>query len=319
MQHAFPRLLGDIGGTNSRWCWELAPGEYGRQISYKTAEFDGPEPMLEQIIEAHPHYRLKSVGIAVATPVLGDEIRLTNANWRFSIKALNRKMAVPVQVINDFAAQAYALARIPDSEMLAIGPRQDAPRAVKLALGPGTGLGVAQLLPLCTESESCWLALPGEGGHCSFSPNTPLDAELLHFAWKRWSHVSWERIISGMGLELIYEFLANRSENPHPALDAASITKADNPDGLEAMKYFSRLLGNAAANYALVTNAVGGVYLAGGVLKHFGPNFDHVGFRTGFENKGRFASWLNSIPTYLVQDPLAPYKGLSYYLDKAAV
>ncbi|HET8706351.1 MAG TPA: glucokinase [Pseudomonadales bacterium] len=320
MARAFPRLLGDIGGTNSRWCWELAQADYGPQIHFKTADFSGPDAMLKQILQEHPNYRLQAVGMAVATPIMGDEIKLTNANWRFSIRELSQQVGAPVQVMNDFAAQAYALARIPDEQMLAIGPQQDAPRAVKLVLGPGTGLGVAQLLPLCTESESCWLALPGEGGHCSFAPNSELDVALLQFAWRQWPHVSWERIISGMGLELIYAFLAERSQNPVTTLKAAEITRLaeQNADCRDSLQYFSRLLGNAAANYALITNARGGVYLAGGVLRHFGTHFDHSAFRAAFESKGRFASWLNAIPTYLVQDPLAAFKGISFYLDEVA-
>lgn len=320
MARAFPRLLGDIGGTNSRWCWELAQADYSPSIIYKTGDFTGPEAMLKELVQAHPHYRLQAVGMAVATPIMGDEVKLTNANWHFSIQALSQQIGAPVQVMNDFAAQAYALARIPDQDMLAVGPQMEAPRAVKLVLGPGTGLGVAQLLPLCTDSESCWLALPGEGGHASFSPNSALDIELLQFALQHWPHVSWERIISGMGLELIYAFLAQRSGNAVKTLTAAEITASAeaNKDCQAAMHYFSSLLGNAAANYALITNSRGGIYLAGGVLQHFGQYFDQQAFRNAFESKGRFAGWLSAIPSYIVQDPLAAFKGISFYLDEVA-
>lgn len=318
MHPSYPRLLGDIGGTNSRWSWELAAGQYSPLITFKTTDFLGPEAMLAQIINSHPHYKLHSIGIAVATPILGDEIKLTNANWHFSLADLGNKIGTSITVLNDFAAQAYALARFHAADILPIGENKVAKRATKIVMGPGTGLGVAQLLPLCTDSESCWLALPGEGGHSSFSPNTDLDIELLRYAKKQWQHVSWERIISGAGLELIYSFLAERNQSKIKILEASEITTQaeKNPLCIEAMHYFSTLLGNAAANYVLIANAQGGVYIAGGVLGHFGNYFDQKKFRAAFESKGRFSEWLHSVPSFLVQDPLAAFKGISYYLDK---
>lgn len=238
---------------------------------------------------------------AVATPVEADRVKLTNSPWAFSIEATREALGLArLEVINDFVAQALAMPELRESERTALGggaPVKERPIAV---IGAGTGLGVAALLP----AANGWRPVPSEGGHVSFAPHDELEAAVLARLWQRFGQVSNERVLAGPGLVNFTRALAEIAGESLPELEPRDVV-ARARDGtcrfsIEAVHRYPRLLGAAAGDLALTFLARGGVYVAGGVALAMGDLFDAGRFREGFIAKGRFAPYLEQIPTWLV-------------------
>lgn len=299
-------LVGDIGGTNARFA--LVTGDRQALVQMQTLPTSGFAD-LGEAVQAY----LQQTGvnaptqacIAIANPIDGDWLRMTNTAWAFSIEDTRQRLGLQtLRMLNDWEAMALAAPSFTDRELLALGNANaceavpDAPRAL---LGAGTGLGVSSLV---RARSGEWVPLAGEGGHVTLSPGNAREAELLRVLWQRWPHVSAERVISGMGLENLYTALAELGGTQAPVLDAASISQraldGQDPLCMEAVETMCVLLGRVAGNLALTLGARGGVYLGGGVLGHLRPLLPGSGFRAAFEDKGRFAPYLARIPTWLI-------------------
>ena len=187
--------------------------------------------------------------------------------------------------------------------------------ATKAIIGPGTGLGVSGLL-WCNHH---WTPIIGEGGHVSFSPQTELEAELLKRAWKTHAHISAERLICGDGLLLLYKLLCDIHNVEYQEIEQAEITSRAQqrscPVCVEVIDVFCAVLGSVAGDLALTLGAFGGVYIAGGIVPKLGELFYHSDFRTRFEAKGRFDTYLQRIPVYILpDDPYIPLTGCAAHL-----
>jgi glucokinase len=220
-------------------------------------------------------------------------------------------------VINDFSALALALPDLSAAELRPIGGGAPVPGAPKAVLGPGTGLGVAGLVP----ARGAWLPLAGEGGHVDFAPGDEREVEILRRLKRRWDHVSVERLLSGPGLVSLYQTLAELeaggevSEAPTPEAVVEAARAAEDGMAGAALRTFCAVLGAVAGDLALTLGALGGVYLAGGIVPRLGAAFDEAGFRRRFEAKGRFADYLARIPVYVVMAPHPALRGLARCLD----
>lgn len=238
---------------------------------------------------------------AVATPVESDRIKLTNSPWAFSIEETRRALGLErLEVINDFVAQALAVPGLGETERITLGggtPAKGRPIAV---IGAGTGLGVAALLPVSTG----WRPVPSEGGHASFAPHDEVEAAVLARLWQRFGQVSNERVLAGPGLVNFTRALAEIAGEALPELEPRDVVERARARTcrfcLEAVHRYPRLLGAAAGDLALTFLARGGVFVAGGVALAMGDLFDAARFRQGFVAKGRFAAYLEQIPTYLI-------------------
>jgi glucokinase len=181
-------------------------------------------------------------------------------------------------------------------------------------LGPGTGLGVSGLIP----ADDRWIALGSEGGHATFSPQDEREDVVMQYARKKWSHVSFERVCAGPGLELIYRALAARAKKRVPAqFDPAEVVQraqAGEPLALEAVECFCGVLGTFAGNIAVTLGALGGIYIGGGVVQHLGELFAASPFRARFEAKGRFEAYLANIPTFVITAEYPAFLGVSAIL-----
>jgi glucokinase len=188
------------------------------------------------------------------------------------------------------------------------------PRSVVGLIGAGTGLGVSGLIP----AGDGWIALGTEGGHTSFSPQDEREIAILQYAWRQYPHVSFERLLSGSGIELIFRALADRAGVPERNLDAPEITRLalDGSDALcrETIDVFCAILGTAAANLAVSQGAFGGIYIGGGIVPRLGLYFDQSPFRQRFEDKGRFADYMKGIPTFVITAVDATLLGASVIL-----
>ena len=317
-RHGFPRLLGDIGGTHARWAWQDATDPApSRIVVHRCAAH-------ASLLDSARHYlaeqRLPApaqMAIGIATAVTGDEVRMTNHPWVFSIDALQRALgAERLVVINDFTALALSLPWLGADDLRALGGGRAAPGGAIAVLGPGTGLGVSGLVP---DTRGGWVPLAGEGGHVTLAAADEVDADLLARLRARFGHVSAERVVSGPGLATLHAVLCERDGvSAHladaPAIAAAAVEGSD-AQAVEAVHRFTGFLGNVAGNLALTLGARGGVYLGGGVVPRLGRAFDAAWFRRRFEDKGRFAGYLREIPTWLITAAAPALLGASRALD----
>lgn len=325
---ARPRLLGDFGGTNVRLALQR-PGRAAGDIRlYHAADFPSAAAVLERYFGelALPlRQRPKAAAFAFAGPIAGGQVRMTNLPWTVSFATLKRRFGLTqLLAMNDFAAVAESLPYLKPRDRRKIGAPgmkggQPAPGLPLAALGPGTGLGVAALIPIAGLRDH-WQAIATEGGHVTLSPVDETEDELLSELRRRFGHVSAERAISGQGLENLYAALTALRGEPRDA-EAADITRmagAGDSVAREAIRHFCGMLGTVAGNLALAYGARGGVYLAGGIIAKLGPLFDDGLFRERFAAKGRYRDYLAAIPTYLITHKLPAFVGLAAALDREA-
>ncbi|MFT5394442.1 MAG: glucokinase, partial [Gammaproteobacteria bacterium] len=186
-------------------------------------------------------------------------------------------------------------------------------------IGPGTGLGVCSFVPMPAPG----FALPGEGGHVTYAPQTDREHAIVERLKARYSHVSAERVVSGPGLVALYEAIVSLNAGPTTSLSPAQVTARGlgNEDcaAVEALAVFCAMLGNVSGNLALTLGARGGVYIAGGIIPKLGTTFAQSPFRASFENKGRFQRYLARIPTYVITTALLGLRGAALALRDSPV
>lgn len=301
-------LLGDIGGTHARFGY-CEDGESGYHPigTYQVAAFPTFQSVLEQLKSDIDDLALaQSAGgeacLAVAGPPHVDTISFTNSAWRFDRPMVLDMLGLrAVKIINDFAAAARALPLLDASQLEKVGGGTPEPGAPCVALGPGTGLGVATLV---TSHAGEPLVISGEGGHVDFAPVTNVEAAVLDFLRARYGRVSIERLCCGDGITNIYQALAHHRgltvEHATAAQIGAAATQAEDALSRETMAMFFAVLGAAAGNFALTLGARGGVYIAGGIVPRYLDLLRRSDFRARFLAKGRFADYLSGIPTYVV-------------------
>lgn len=316
-----PRLLADVGGTNARFALELAPGNIDLIDVLPCADYPSLAAALLAYL-ASPAVAGAGVAavrhgaIAIANPVTGDLVRMTNHHWAFSIEALRLECGFDtLAVVNDFTALARSLPLLSNAQKHQVGggaSQADTPLGL---IGAGTGLGVSGLIPSATG----WTALLSEGGHVSFSPVNETEIAILRFAWREFEHVSAERLMSGVGIELIYRALADHRQLPAEAIGAPEITRRGLAgDDLcdQVIEAFCCMLGTVASNVAITLGAQGGIYIGGGIVPRLGARFDRSGFRARFEQKGRFAKYLAQVPTFVITAEYPAFVGVSAILSE---
>ena len=325
-----PRLLADVGGTNARFALESAPGQIGfidvlPCAGYPTlaaalqAYLASPTLLGADVVGARGAgagaSRIRHAAIAIANPVTGDLVRMTNHHWEFSIAALRQECGFDTLLVeNDFSALARALPYLDPCQKRQVGGGAARSHSAMGLLGAGTGLGVSGLVP-CAEG---WSALRSEGGHVTFSPANETEIAILRFAWGRFDHVSAERLLSGVGLELIYRALAQHSGQPDRQLVAPEITRRALAGECalcnEVIDAFCGMLGTVAGNLAITLGAQGGIYIGGGIVPRLGERFAASPFRSRFEQKGRFVAYLAQVPTFVITADYPAFLGVSAIL-----
>ncbi len=313
-----PRLLADIGGTYARFTIETAAGVFAHAASLRCAEHADLHAAVSAYLSglpAHAPSRIDHAAVAIANPVEGDEVRMTNYPWRFSIEHMRQRLNLKtLVVVNDFTALAMALPRLAPGQRRQVGGGLARERSVVGLLGAGSGLGVSGLIP----AGDGWVALGTEGGHTSFAPRDEREIAILRHGLSLYPHLSHERLLSGPGLELIHNALRERAGLPTLTLSAPEITRraldASCAVCAETLEAFCAILGNVAGNLAVTLGALGGIYIGGGIVPRLGPYFDRSPFRSRFEDKGRFSDYLRAIPTYVVTAEQATFVGASAIL-----
>jgi glucokinase len=312
---AFPILIGDIGGTNARF-WVLGDSfaEPQQFPNVRTADFETIDQAIQQEVLDKTSKQPRSAILAVAAPIEGDEIPLTNCDWIVRPRQLIEQLGFSdVLVINDFEAQALAIASLSDDDRLPVGPRADAPVASRVVLGPGTGLGVAGLV----HARDMWFPVPGEGGHVDLGPRSARDLAIFPNIERIEGRVAGEQILCGRGLVNLYRAICKTDGIEPLYSDPADITShglsGHNAQAFETLTLFVTYLGRLAGDMALIMMAKGGVYLAGGISQKIIPALKRPEFRAAFEDKAPHTALMRQIPTFIVTHPQAALAGLASY------
>jgi len=305
-------LLADIGGTNVSFALSTDGDLFGHR-SYKVADFAGLDQAIDHYARDRPGLALTAACFAVACPISGDQVDLTNSAWSFSKNSIQSHLSVDrFLVVNDFKALAAAVPSLDATHIIVVGSGAPAPDPAFPAcvLGPGTGLGVALI------GAGGGTVVDGEGGHMAFAALTEEETEVCRVLRKRFGRVSYERLLSGSGLENIFDALGvvgGYSEamiRSEAAVILAAVTE-DVPDAraVRALDLFCGVLGAFAGDLALLTNARGGVYLGGGILPRMRPFLQKSDFRARFEDKGRMSRIVQAIPTFGIDCDDAAFRG----------
>lgn len=311
-------IVADIGGTNARFSRVALDTLALDQVAvYPCADFASLADALRHYQQQQQLTAIKDVAIAIACPVTGDDVRMTNFHWQFSIKEMQLQLQLnTLLVMNDFTAVAMCLPALADDQKIQIGGQAaiaDKPMAV---LGAGTGLGVAHLIPAGEK----FIPLPGEGGHVDWAAQNEQEWFIQQHLAAQYGHVSPERLLSGPGLEAIYQALAAYQQCDVAPLSAGEIGQqalsGSSTLAAAAVNQFYASLGSIAGDLALTLSTFGGVYVAGGIVPKLLPLLGGSEFRARFEAKGRFNHFNRQIPIFIVTAEQPGLLGAAVYLKQ---
>jgi glucokinase len=294
-------LVADIGGTNARFALaDIGQGmpRLFRQETLPTADYASLPHAAEAYLAKHGMKPLMA-SFAVACPVNGDEIRLTNRAWAFSQRELQASLGLEHQlVINDFGAAAMAVLAIGDGDRVILhGTAESQRRGPITVIGPGTGLGVALIVG---DDRRGWQVVETEGGHVSFAPQVEEEQRIADWvAARHHGRCSNERLLSGLGLSYIDAVLAERDALRDPADIVAAALAGHDVAARRSLARFCSIFGSVVGDAALIHGAKT-VAIAGGIIPRFIPYLRASAFRERFLAKGRFASYLESVSMHVI-------------------
>lgn len=316
-------LAADVGGTKT----DIALFEYqdgqlsmGREAIFPSAEYPSLEAIILEFLGGlAPPSRLC---IAFAGPVQHGKAKATNLSWEIDIAQLQSEVGIPgVYIINDLEAEAYGLAALQGGDFSTVyAPAAPEPGNVAI-IAPGTGLGEAGMF----WNGRVQYPFATEGGHTDFSPRNSQDWEFLLFLQQQFGHVSWERIISGPGINQIYNFLRdvkgweesqwmkdNWQEHNRPAIISQG---AKNGSALcvETLRLFIRYLAIESSNQALKFKATGGLFIGGGIIPKIWNDELKAVFFDNFFEVGRLRHLLEAVPVHIVLNPKTPLLGAAHF------
>lgn len=303
MSDAALMLALDVGGTKT-WLGAYQDGtptpERVYEGRFENSGYSGVGDIIDAFLKDK---KIKGVGAAtlsVACPVEDNCGALTNLGWSIDSDALKKRFDIPqMTLINDLAATAIGLLHLPDEDLhvLQEGVAKPGNRAL---IAAGTGLGEASLF----WDGKGFHAFASEGGHTDFAPRTFEEMELLRYLLGIYGHVSYERVLSGAGLEAIYNFVNEGRNANKTRFNAAEIAgyalRNSDKACCRALDIFISIYGAEAGNLALKTLATGGVYLCGGIAPKILKALKCKGFLDAFRGKGRFEGWLTRIPVRVI-------------------
>jgi glucokinase len=311
-------LAGDIGGTKTRlalFSHDKGACDALEKTAFLSQEYDSLESILRLYL-GDKNYKISGASFGVAGPIIDQKAKVTNLKWIVDKTSLQEFLGgVDVHLLNDLHAIASAVPNLKPDEIEQLIPGKPDPRGAIGVIAPGTGLGEGFLI----WDGDRYQPHPSEGGHSSFGPQTPLQLELLNYMDDIYSHVSYERVCSGMGITNLYSFLREAKGLHEPQWLKAQLAEIDDPTPviaqsaleksaeicMQTMDLFVSILGSEAGNLALKILATGGIYLGGGIPRRIMPLLQGDTFRDGFLDKGRFADMLTHVPVYVITHPHA--------------
>ncbi len=324
-------LTGDIGGTNTRLAlFRQVAGQLQCQhhATYPSADYDSLEQIIVAFIasQSEPSAQVHSACLGVAGVVINGRCNATNLPWVMDEAELAAHCQLStVRLINDLQAAAHGVLALDEHDFVDLNPHaQLNPVGNRAVIAAGTGLGEAILY---WDGEH-YHPFATEGGHCDFASADQLQDDLLIWLRARWgAHISYERIVSGPGLQEIYHWLIAsereqeqsairsrmRSQNASAVITETALAQQD-PACEQALQLFIRIYAQEAGNMALKSLATGGVYLAGGIAPKILPALQSALFLQSWLDKGRFSTLLQKIPVKVVVHPQVSLIGAARFL-----
>jgi glucokinase len=315
-----PVLAGDIGGTKT--LLRLVSASHGvlHTQRYDSAGYSGLDAIVHAFlasVDADLDARPRVAVFGVAGPIVDGAVTTTNLPWHFSERGVAEACGFDVvRFLNDFEATAYGVLGLPATSIVTLQHGEPRAHGAMGVLGAGTGLGEALVVDRRTSAVGGdWLVVPGEGGHADFAPFDELTAGLWRFLHARHGHVSWERVVSGIGIASIYEYLRARGEHAESPEVAAEMAvhdpnavigrhAVDGSDRLcvETIDLFVACYGAEAGNLAMKGLTTGGVFLTGGIAPKILPRLRAGAFLQRFRDKGRLSYLVEAMPVHVVLD-----------------
>lgn len=315
-------ICGDIGGTKTLLRAVVMKDhacETCLERRYDSQAYDDFDDVLNDFLQ-YLSIVPEVVCLAIAGPVTAQQVTLTNLSWQISALHIQQQFSIPaVRIMNDFEAVAYSIETLSNDDLVTLQTGKPQPDSTRVALGAGTGMGVAWLI----NGVNGTTVLATEAGHIDFAPTNTLQIALLDYLGIRYEHVSIERILSGQGLVDLFHFLQEdslklgRTGNKQPVVnDAATVTRLafeqQHPVAMRTLEHFSEIYGAYAGNLALAGLCHGGVYIAGGIAPRILRILQQSGFTSAFQNKGRFRTLMQTIPIHVIVNNKAGLLGAEY-------
>lgn len=316
-------LVADIGGTNARFGLvdiagtRVSPPNYQAQHQRKLRCADYPDiaSMIRAYAEASDIALPDFACLAIAGPIHNGRVRMTNLAWEFSIEGLQRELGMEaLDVLNDFAALAYATPHLGRETLAQVHPGNPDANAPLLVLGPGTGFGMAALVP-CGQY---WKIVPTEGGHCNFAPGNSREIAILEHLRKDHDHVSVEHLLCGQGLVRIYRAITaiegKATQDYSPADINNKGQSGEDPMCRAALEQFCEMLGSTAGDKALDLGAQGGVFLGGGISPKIADFIPKTRLLERYLSKGPMGNYVRQIPLNVIAEDSAALVGTAAWL-----
>ncbi|KCZ48301.1 glucokinase [Hyphomonas sp. CY54-11-8] len=311
-------LVGDVGGTNVRF--SIAHRQDGKIVADKFEKFAGDDfHQFEEVLKSYldrSNTRVNRACFALAGPVQHGEVTLTNRGWHVSEQKLQKRFGFEdVRLINDFTAMARAVPEFDRAHFENILPGKPEPDAPIIVAGPGTGFGVATLIP----EAGNWHVLTGEGGHIAFAPRTDIEFQLTQILLRKFGYVSNELVSSGTGLQPVHEAFCEIYDRPVEDLSPAEMRqRADAGDEMFYQLILVRActVMGAVGDLVLANGALGGVVLAGGVTERIADFLRMPEAIERFHERGPMSSFLEHCPVMLMKDPQAPLIGAAAFYEQ---
>lgn len=307
-------LVGDIGGTNSRFgLLELGSMQVREVDVQKNDNFASLEDSIRNYLSDRGITELAAAAVDVACPVDREIVRLTNRDWSFSAESLRKAAgAKRFRLLNDFEALAWSLPFIETKDLVQIGGDVKSQALLKVVLGPGTGLGMASLAPL---PGGGWLPIPGEGGHVTLPIKTAEELAIKDKIMGKDKFAEVEDVLTGPGLFALYKAIAGtpRIDTPERVMQAG--LAGTDAAAIKTLDHFMTFLMRLAGDMAMANQSRGGVYLAGGIAPSLVDKLKAPKYRAVFEEKGRLSEVMKHIPLYVITDPFPAFKGCAAALN----
>lgn len=300
-------LIADIGATTTR-CAVATPGR--RKTEHlkvmANSDFESADDVLGGYLASLPS-KPASGALAIAAPIDGDEVRMSNRNWSFNRLKLGSCLGLErLEIINDFHAVACALPLIGNKDRAEVGVASAYRRGNRAVLGPGSGLGVGAWI----DHGNKGIPLTGEGGHVTLAGRDEQEDSIIARLRERYGHCSAERVLSGPGIIALHSAMHDGEMKTSREITTGTV----DPKCRATMEQFYRFLGTVSADLAVTSGAYGGLYIAGGIVPANIEQIQASTFRERFEDKGRYRGYMQAIPTYVITDPMPGLTGLTAYI-----
>ena len=325
-------LAGDVGGTKvdlALYKFEHGRLSHVREQRYPARDFPGLEAIVEKFLAGSDNRDVTAACFGVPGPVRGGRLKLTNLPWILDSRELSRELKIEhLFLINDLEANGYGIPELSSEQIFELS--QGDPSAVgnRALVSAGTGLGEATLV----WNGKIHIPMASEGGHCDFSARNELEIDLLRYLQRTLKgRVSFERVVSGMGLRNIYSFLRDEKGMEEPAWLKDKMLHED-PNVLigelgeagsvelcaQTLEVFASAYGAEAGNLALKVLSVGGMYLGGGIAPKLLKKMTDGAFMKAFTDKGRLSDLLIRMPVRIILESRCAMMGAAAYAEARA-